>query len=70
MVSLAAQRLADALVLLFAVVVLKYLPVGDALLLPICDPIIDGYPKGSCLRVSVINDPRFPGDMYGAICLC
>jgi hypothetical protein len=36
--------------------------------IPICDPLIDGYEKGSCHKVSVIYDPHFPGDMDHCVC--
>jgi hypothetical protein len=37
-------------------------------LIPICDPLIDGFAKGSCVRVSVINDPRGQEDMSHCVC--
>lgn len=37
-------------------------------LIPLCDPIIDGYEKGTCHRVSVIYDPHFEGDLAHCVC--
>lgn len=36
--------------------------------IPLCDPLIEGFGKGSCLRVEVINDPRYEGDMGSCVC--
>lgn len=39
-----------------------------ALFIPICDPLIDGFNKGSCFKVSVIYDPRHEGDIGHCVC--
>lgn len=37
-------------------------------LLPICDPLIEGFEANSCLRVSIIYDPHYEGDLDHCVC--